>query len=68
MTKNKLLKYYCNPLLIISALCFPIFIGYGVYIDDFNYYAYSIYATTAVYLLSFIPWVIVDIFNLLEWE
>jgi len=65
MSRNKFFKYYCIPLMVLSQLGMPGFLIYYHYVE-FN--AYLLFSAPIFYLLGFIPWVIVDVFDLLEWE
>ena len=65
MTKDKMFKWYCVPLLGASGLSLPVFLLYDHY---YEYSVYLLFSAPVLFLLAFIPWVIVDGFDLLEWE
>lgn len=65
VTKDKFFKYYCQPLLILSVIAPAAFCLHDYYC---GWNVYLLASSPVLFLMSFIPWVVVDEFNLLEWE
>ncbi len=65
MSKDQYMRYYGSPLLVLSVLAMPAFAVYEYYIG-FN--VWLLFSAPVFFLMSFLPWVTIEVFGLLEWE